>query len=125
LGSEHHLGRRSFLGLLATAAAIGGTGVRELLDPSAASATGVRAKTSDGVVALGRIYLDDHPSEDDADFLVRRLAGIDPGRPIRPQFPDLAPAVAADFEAGRVVSVDGWQLSRTAARAAAAVAKGR
>jgi hypothetical protein len=32
--------------------------------------------------------------------------------------------VVADFTAGRVVSVEGWQLSRTEARAAAAVALG-
>ena len=38
--------------------------------------------------------------------------------------PTLVPSITQDFETGRVITVQGWQLSRTEARAAAAVALG-
>lgn len=91
---------------------------------SRAGAATVAPKRRDGVVALGQAYLRDHPKESDADFLVRRLPGIDPERGVRRQMRSLAPAIKDDFLSGRVVFVQGWQLSRTEARAAAAVALG-
>ena len=89
----------------------------------AASATGATA-SRDGVVSLGKAYLRAHPREADTRFLLARLPGIDTTAPVRPQLPTLDPAITADFDADRVVTVQGWQLSRTEARAAAAAALG-
>jgi hypothetical protein len=127
LGSEHHLGRRTFVGLLAAGGTAGIAVAHGLVRPPGAGAStpGAAAAKADGVVVLGHAYLDAHPTEDDADFLVAHLPGIDPTRTVRPQLPALDPAVGQDFAAGRIVSVDGWQLSLTEARAAAAVARGR
>lgn len=127
MGSEHHLGRRSFVGLLAAGWATGLAVAHDVVRPFAAGAATPSATTAkpDGVVVIGRMYLKDHPKESDADFLVQRLPGVDAGQPVRPQLPALDPAAVADFRSGRVVGVDGWLLSRTEARGAAAVALGR
>ena len=126
MGSEHHVGRRTFLGFLAAGGAAGIAVARGLVRPAAAdAATAAAAAKADGVVVLGRAYLDDHPGENDPNFLVRHLPGVDPKRAVRTQLPALDPAVARDLRTGNVVSVQGWQLSRTEARAAAAVARGR
>jgi hypothetical protein len=139
LGSEHHLGRRSFVQLLAAGATACVAAAHGLVRPPSASAAppataeaeaetvaqAARAGRSDGIVLLGRAYLRDHPKEDDPDTLVGQLPGIDPARKVRPQLPALTPAADQDFGAGRVVSVQGWQLSQSEARAAAAVARGR
>ena len=130
MGSEHHLGRRSFVQLLVAGGTACVVAAQDLVRPgraSAASPVTAAAKTAtpDGVVVLGRAYLRDHPGDGDADDLVRELPGIDPARKVRPQLPALTPAADQDFGAGRVVSVQGWQLSQTEARAAAAVARGR
>ena len=79
---------------------------------------------SDGVEVLGHAYLHAHPREADPTFLLAHLPGIDTSRGVRSQMPTLVPAITRDFAAGRVVTVQGWQLSRTEARAAAAVALG-
>jgi hypothetical protein len=127
LGSEHHVGRRTFVQLLVAGGTAGVALARDLVRPAAgAAAPAVRTVTTvDGVVVLGRAYLHDHPDEDDADFLVRHLPGVDPHHKVRPQLPDLTPAAERDFDAGRTVTVQGWQLSQTEARGAAAVALGR
>jgi hypothetical protein len=127
LGSEHLVGRRTFVGLVAAGWAAVAAGAEGLLRPGrAAAATGrAAAGRPDGVVVLGRTYLRQHPKESDADFLVRHLPGVDPAEPVRPQLPQLASTVAQDFGAGRVVSVDGWELAQTEARGAGAVASGR
>ena len=65
------------------------------------------------------------PTSPTPEFLVRHLPGVDAHQKVRPQLPALAPAFTRDFLAGRVVTVQGWQLSRAEARAAAAVALGR
>ena len=96
-----------------------------VVDPSLAGAATGRAKApADGVVTLGNAYLRSHPDEADKKFLLAHLPGIDASAPVRPQLPALALAITKDFEAGRVVSLQGWQLSRTEGRAAAAVALG-
>ena len=130
MGSEHHVGRRTFVALLAAGWATGVAYTHDLVHPGrAGAAVPPRAPSAsgsdDGVVALGRAYLRDHPDESDADFLVGHLPGVDAHRKVRPQLPALAPAFTRDYLAGRVVSVQGWQLSRAEARAAAAVALGR
>jgi hypothetical protein len=76
----------------------------------------------DGVVRLGRAYLADHPKEAHRAELVARVPALDPGVDVRSQLPALAGQVEQDFAADRIVSVSGWQLSRTEARAAALVA---
>jgi hypothetical protein len=68
----------------------------------------------EGVHALGRAYLREHPEEADADRLAADL-GIEG----RPDLPQLAERVAAEFAAGDVVAVDGWRLAVSEARAAA------
>jgi hypothetical protein len=129
LGSEHHLGRRSFVQLLVAGGTACVAAAHYLVRPGSASAAPATAEAKaarpDGVVVLGRAYLRDHPDDDDADALVRQLPDIDAARKVRPQLPALTPAADQDFGAGRVVSVQGWQLSQTEARAAAAVARGR
>lgn len=125
LGREHRVGRRTFVGLLAAGGVAGIGAARGLGRLSAAAATVRDTHAPDGLVLLGRAYLHDHPAESDADRLVRRLRGVDPQRKIRPQLATLAPAIADDFAAGRVVTVQGWQLAITEARAAAAVSLGR
>jgi hypothetical protein len=136
--SEHRVPRRTFVGLLAAGGAVAVATVHELLHPTGAGADAEPASrraaegstatqsgsASDGVVVLGRAYLQDYPKEADRKYLLAHLPGIDTSRDVRTQLPALQPAVTADFTAGRVVSVQGWQLSRTEARAAAAVALG-
>ncbi len=121
------LDRRTFLALLAAGTVSGSawTGLAAVVGPGtgtiAAAATGSSGGV-DGVVRLGRSYLHDHPDESDAAQLRSLLPGLDASRPVRPQLPALAPASVDDFDAGRVVFVDGWHLALTEARASAAVA---
>ena len=128
--SEHQVGRRSFVALLAAGGIAGVAYTRDLVQPGRAAAAIPRRAASasapdDGVVVLGRAYLHDHPDESNADFLVGHLPGVNAHQKVRPQLPALAPAFTRDYLAGRVVTVQGWQLSRAEARAAAAVALGR
>jgi len=130
LGSEHQVGRRTFVALLAAGGVAGVAYAHDLVQPRRAGAALPRRASSasspdDGVVVLGRAYLHDHPDESNADFLVGHLPGVDAHQKVRPQLPALAPAFTRDYLAGRVVTVQGWQLSRAEARAAAAVALGR
>jgi hypothetical protein len=122
--------RRTFLGLLARAgggcaalAAAGAVGLRTI---SAAGAVRDVANppANDGIVALGRAYLRAHPDEADLATLKRAVPGLAGDGSVRERLPDLAGVVADDFAAGRVVTVDGWQLAASEARAAAAVALG-
>ena len=123
------LDRRTFLALLAAGTVSGAAwsgladAVAPVADATAAASTGSSAR-ADGVVRLGRSYLHDHPEESDVTQLRSLLPGLDATQPVRPQLPALAPASVGDFEAGRVVFVDGWHLALTEARASAAVALG-
>jgi len=123
--AEHHIGRRTFVGLLAASGIVGASLANDLArGASRADATTAAAKGPDGVVRLGKAYLRAHPREADTKFLLARLPGIDPTQRVRPQMPTLVPSITQDFETGRVITVQGWQLSRTEARVAAAVALG-
>ena len=123
------LDRRTFLTLLAAGTVSGAawSGLADVVAPGA-DATAAPSTTTpagvDGVVRLGRSYLHDHPEEADAAQLRSSLPGLDASQPVRPQMPALAPASVGDFEAGRVVFVDGWHLAVTEARASATVALG-
>jgi len=135
---EHRVPRRTFIGLLAAGGAVAVAAVHELLHPTSAGADAEPASrraarttaqtqanaAADGVVLLGRAYLQANPKEADRKYLLAHLPGIDAARDVRSQLPALQPAVVADFTVGRVVSVEGWQLSYTEAIAAAAVALG-
>ena len=113
------------MGLLAASGVVGASLANDLArGASRADATTAAAKGPDGVVRLGKAYLRAYPREADTEFLLTRLPGIDPTQRVRPQMPTLVPAITQDFETGRVITVQGWQLSRTEARAAAAVALG-
>ncbi len=123
------LDRRTFLALLAAGTVSGAawSGLADVVAPGAEATAATSTTTSagaDGVVRLGRSYLRDHPEEADAAQLRSSLPGLDPAQPVRPQLPALAPTSVGDFEAGRVVFVDGWHLALTEARASAAVALG-
>ncbi len=125
MSGEHRVGRRTFVGLLAAGGAAGVALATDLVRPGAlAAAAPSAAAPRDGVVDLGKAYLETHPRESDTKFLLDRLPGIDATRDVRAQLPGLSATITEDFNAGRVVTVQGWQLSRTEARAAAAVALG-
>jgi hypothetical protein len=119
------VGRRTFVGLLGAGAVAGVAAANGLVvgTPRAGAAPAAGARP-DGVEALGNAYLRAYPREADPAFLLAHLPGIDTTRGVRGQMHKLVPAITRDFAAGRVVTVQGWQLSRTEARAAAAVALG-
>ena len=118
------MGRRAFVRLVAGGALAGAALGPELVAALASPAHAAARRADDGVAALGRTYLRTVPKEADRRFLLRALPGVDASRPVRQQLPSLQTASRADFDAGRVASVQGWQLSLTEARAAAAVALG-
>ena len=93
--------------------------------PLAAWAGRAAPSQPDGIAALGRAYLRRHPGESHATLLLRELPGVRSAHPVRPQLPRLTNTIVSDFDAGRVVNVDGWELAGTEARAAAAIALGR
>jgi len=113
------------MGLLAAGSVAGVALTTDLAGPAARAAAAPTARQpADGVVALGKAYLKTHPGEADLELLLRRLPGVDATRDLRTQLPALSGAISKDFRVGRLVTVQGWQLSRTEARAAAAVALG-
>jgi hypothetical protein len=123
--TEYRVGRRTFVGLLAAGGVAGAALANDVLrGASRAGAANAAATPLDGVVVLGKAYLRAYPREADTKFLLARLPGIDSKQRVRPQMPALVPAFTEDFASGHVVTVQGWQLSRTEARAAAAVALG-
>ena len=67
---------------------------------------------------LGRLYLDAHPAERDADELAAEL--VDGGALL--SGPETAQRIQVEFARGELVAVDGWQLTRTEARLLAALA---
>ena len=81
-------------------------------------------RTATAIAALGRAYLRRHPHESHAPRLLRQLPDVRSAHAVRPQLPRLTSTIVADFDTGRVVNVDGWELARTEARAAAAIALG-
>jgi hypothetical protein len=114
------ISRRGFLrGLVGGAGAVGvALGTRWRLSHSTPSST------PDPLAALGRSYLSKYPKEDSLDVLRRstpELSGARSAADVRAALPAIAAAAAADFASGEVVQIEGWRLTRTEARAAAAV----
>lgn len=98
--------RRRVLELLAAAATL----------PAAArhsSAVGAEVDGGTGLVPVGRAYLEQYPGEADRAFLCRCLADSLAGSA------GLRAVIEQEFEAGMIVSVRGFVLSRTEARLAA------
>lgn len=71
-------------------------------------------EVTNGVIAVGRAYLQQEPSEADLDTLLRALPALDG---------DVVTAarglITADFKTRNIVTIDGWVLARSEARAAA------
>ena len=76
---------------------------------------------SEALVAGGGRYLEEFPDEADQDVLLEALPPLEGQVPEHPSqaLPVLGPQASADHEAGDVVVIDGWVLSRTECRAAA------
>jgi hypothetical protein len=69
-------------------------------------------KDLDGVWELGRSWLQNHPRENDREYLLERLTRTGPaGQEIR-----LTQALARDIDGDELVQVDGWLLPVTEAR---------
>jgi len=119
--------RRTFLGFVAAAAVAPfvPTSAADRIAHAAQAGRAARAAgTTDGVVRLGRAYLKAHPKDANVRRLRTEVAGLDPTKPVRDQLPAIGTASSAEFTLGTTVAVDGWLLSRSEARAAAAVALG-
>ena len=122
------INRRSVLVLLGGGAvlAAGGVGVLGLGRDDGPSASPGATPADEALVAIGTRYLELVPEDRDIDRLVADL-GLDldgPGDPgaAASELDELSERIAADFEAGRTVAVDGWQLSVTEARLTALIA---
>ena len=110
---------------------VGGLAVVRLVDDegdeSAATTTTAppppepASSLDDALVAVGGRYLEEFPEEADQDQLLDALAPLEGRVPERPgqALQVLGPQAVADHEAGEVVLLDGWLLSRTECRAAA------
>ena len=107
------------------AAALAGAGAARLLGggPKEALTGHVdEAIGSDAVRAVGRAYLGVRPAEDGETRLVRLLRSRPEWRSVSSPADArraLARAGRDDFAAGRLVSVDGWYLAESEARACA------
>lgn len=110
-----------------SAAALGAGGIVRLLDdeetrPSRLAAALRSAMGAESLRRIGRAYLDgrrDGATEADLDRELRARRGFDPPPAAGEAAAVVAAAARDDFRAGRVVSVRGWYLSETEARACA------
>jgi hypothetical protein len=69
----------------------------------------------ESAIQLGRAYLRAHPHEAGATELTSLILG-GRGVPSGDEAASVSASMHADFKAGRVVTVDGWIVSRTEAR---------
>lgn len=79
--------------------------------------------TDEAIKRVGEAYRSAYPEDDSRDALeaaLPRLEGLS-GQQVQEQLATLRDQVRADFADGRVVTVDGWLLAVTEARAAALV----
>ena len=122
------VGRRQVL-LAATAAALAPVGVAiaragKIVTPAgatenlhAAASSAARAAPRGSVARIGRAYLQQYPDEANRDTLLRALpqgwASTDA------DWSALLDQIDRDYSSGSVVTLDGWELSRTEARASA------
>lgn len=88
-----------------------------LRSTSAAAAPAARAASRGSIARIGRAYLQRYPDEANRDTL---LGALPPGWASGDaHWPDLLDQVGQDYASGSVVTLDGWELSRTEARASA------
>lgn len=78
-------------------------------------------RDTEGARLLGRLYLRDHPDESDASALLNLLNVAAPldATALRHR---IAEQRMADFRSGHLISIEGWLLARTEARACALAA---
>ncbi len=74
------------------------------------------------IARVGEAYLELVPEEASEEALTAKLPAIDADVAVEPQIAVLRSRIESDFATGDVLTVDGWLLSRTEARAAALVA---
>ncbi len=113
---------------LAASAALGPGAISQILERLAGSDPLARSLRElivhrESAAVLGRAYLDATPGEADAKQLGSLIVGppaVPPGR----EAARVAARIRADFDAGRVVTIDGWIVSTTEARLCALCAIG-
>lgn len=81
------------------------------------------APAPEAIAELGRRYLDAHPKDADRETL-RRALGLDPSDSEATRLARIDDALRRDLDAGNVVDIEGWQLTRTECRLYAALALG-
>ncbi len=118
--------RRAVLAALLGGGAVVATGAAYVVlsgndDAADTAAAPTEVAPDDALAAVGRRYLRDHPDEADVAVLLDALPALGDAAPADPttQLAVLRDQVAADYESGDVVEVDGWILALTEARAAA------
>lgn len=112
--------RRQILRLLAALCAALGTGAAPGYGDAPSCSIWLEAGDLEGARALGREYLTHHPADNG-------LGGVWPllqsGAAAGPRgLAALSDMVRTDYERGRIVTLDGWLVSRTEARIFAAIA---
>ena len=120
-GQPWRVTRRRFLALGATA---GAATIATIRFGSRLAGAGDATRPAGGVRRLGEEYLRSRPKERSTAVLFRRVPDLRPTGPVIEQLPELASVVSADAAADRVVTVQGWVLARSEARAAGLVALG-
>jgi hypothetical protein len=125
VNGESRLSRRTLL--VGVVAGVGGLGagalVADRLGLLDVDSGGEHSEDHSAIERIGATYLVDHPEEASAAV----LAGLLPEGWLGADGRDLSALrerVKEDFAAGDVVPVDGWVLSRTAARAAGLLSLG-
>lgn len=108
--------RRAVLHALLALAATGCAAATVTRTPGGWSRRLSRVEVPPPVVALGQRYLQAHPDEGDATRLRQALGLVDgtEDEPTRRERIDTA--VRADLEAGHMVDLEGWALTRTECR---------
>ena len=120
------VGRRQVL-LAATSAVLAPLGIAiaragKVFTPAGASgnlhsAPAARAAPRGSIARIGRAYLQQYPDEANRDTL---LGALPPGwASTDADWSGLLDQVGQDYASGSVVTLDGWELSRTEARASA------
>ncbi len=119
------LGRRLFLLLAATAAAVWGgpvrAGFRATPEPAPAAGLAGAFRHPESAIAIGRRYLSRYPDDTRPVALAQDLHRVGTGDPAAARL-ELRARVRDDFERGDTVLLDGWVLARSECRACAALA---
>jgi hypothetical protein len=77
----------------------------------------------EAIVVIGRRYLAAHPEDADREALGRAL-GLDPSDSEATRLARIDDMLHRDLDAGHIVDIEGWQLTRTECRLYAALALG-